>query len=226
MAGNDLGPTDARLILEVMKLAAETAKTLGETARLQSETTAQLAAAIAATTTATERKRPLVGGPAAQTPTKAESATKLALGVQVFRHGQWAGRLRDGTAMVIDGRVGSVSVEMWEAMSDQRLAVLDAALTRIVSQLLKSGISGVGMGTTIQEELAMVGLVFAPASHFTENVAAKEWKDASDTALPVLVRIDHALENFRVGLGQFWYSYEMLRVVQRLMELRGFSTSS
>lgn len=212
MSELNLGSCDARLILDLMKISAETTKSLVETARLQYETSAKLIEAGTVNMAA-----------GAETPSGSStvSPSRPALKVQVFGEGMWAGRARN-CRMALDERAGSITMEMWEALSAEKLKEIDSVLRKIVRKLCSKDGDGAIFGGVIQEELATCGLVFASASDLGKTGKSNNWEQAKDVTLTSLARTDHAVDFFRQALGGWCYSHEMWRVVQRLMELRGF----
>lgn len=110
-------------------------------------------------------------------------------------------------------------------MSNDRIRELDATLARIVNKICAPNIGWTALGVVIQEELSTVGLQFATHTLFVagnEGTDWGNWKRARDTASSHLKRIGFMVESSRCVSGTQWYPDEMLRIVKRLMELRGY----
>lgn len=125
------------------------------------------------------------------------------------------------TGMIISERVGSISVAQWIRMSNDNLNDLDAALNRIVSKTMIQDGEWDKTGIIIQAELAAVGFVFKAESELSEVNGTRDWELAENTGLPGMMRMRAAASAARSDLGSVWWADEMVRIVVRLMELRG-----
>lgn len=125
-------------------------------------------------------------------------------------------------AMVINERVGSISVAQWEGMSDVRLRELDRILTNVVNMTLKESTGLMHIARTARADLAFLGLVFKSVGECLTLNNPRDWARARDTSLPELVRMMALASASRPAKdGCEWWIDEMMRVVVRLMELRG-----
>lgn len=124
--------------------------------------------------------------------------------------------------MVISERVGFISVEQWDGMSDGRLQELDRVLKKIMDTTMLSGIGWVGPAVVVRDHLAAVGFVFKTWEECLTPDLARDWTMAGETALPYLVRMRAVASASRPAQdGPQWWADEMMRIVVRLMELRG-----
>lgn len=123
--------------------------------------------------------------------------------------------------MVISERVGSISVVDWERMSTDNMSDLDRALRRIVKKTMVPGVDWGETGATIQRELAVAGFGFKTAGELTTLDEGRDWVIAENVGLSDLVRMRAAVSAARSDLGSDWWADEMVRIVVRLMELRG-----
>lgn len=190
------GAVDANLILGVLQATADGAKAVAEAARLG-------ASPIIGTA---ERAAPQLLGPH-------ESIVRIpSIEPSKLRE------VGDGP-FVLNERVGSISVAAWEGLSEEKLKELDDALRGIAGKASRAGLGWGEAGEVIEQELAAVGLQFATESHF--SVQKIYLGHAKDSSLSDLMRV-HAMKwACKFGMTK-WYADEMIRVVQRLMELRGF----
>lgn len=209
------GPVSADLLLRLLKSASDTSWAVAETGRLR---------AVAAAATHASQPSPATQQACTVDPTMGAGqgirSHTTAVQNQLIRPG--IGRVIGDSALVISERVGTVSLELWEGMSQDKLKQLDGVLSRIVQRICDKGIGWGPTGSIIQEELAAFGLRFATPSYFPETDRSLDWKRAADTNSSDLARIQGLSDHCRPFLGHDWYTDEMIRVVQRLMELRGF----
>lgn len=124
--------------------------------------------------------------------------------------------------LLISERVGSVSEEQFARLTEDGGSKLDAALKRIITRTCCSGVGPWPVGAKIiRDELATVGLHLSSAKAFS-NKRHQDWQNAKNPVFSDLRRITYALGNCRASIGTDWYPDEMVRIVKRLMELRGF----
>lgn len=79
-----------------------------------------------------------------------------------------------GILMVISERVGSISVEQWNGMSDGDLEDLDRVLKKTVNRSHLG--TWMESGVRIQAELAAVGLVFKTVDECLPLNTSRDWK--------------------------------------------------
>lgn len=127
-----------------------------------------------------------------------------------------------GEALVISERVLSITLEQWEAISEERLRELDGVLSRIVTRACIEAITWGTISSIIRDELAAFGFNFTPAMNFSAKRLPGDWVRVADAEVGDLARIRAVGAASRGELGSQWHLDEMIRVVQRLMELRGF----
>lgn len=125
------------------------------------------------------------------------------------------------TGMLINERVGSISIADWESMTEARLRRLDLALKKIVETAMVPSIAWKQVGVVIQSELASAGFVFSTVCDSTKYGDTGGWKEAENKALPDLVRVRGAARDAARAMGTYMWMEEMLRILVRLMELRG-----
>lgn len=130
-------------------------------------------------------------------------------------------RGREIHGMVISERVGSISVEHWEEMSKDSLGDLDRALERIIDTVMISSISWNQIANTIHSELAAVGFRFKTAGECLPLNQDRDWAEAATAKLSRLVRARAAASAARSDAGTSWWVDEMMRILVRLIELRG-----
>lgn len=130
-------------------------------------------------------------------------------------------RAREIHAMVISERVGSISVEHWEGMSKERLGDLDRALKRIIDTVMVPIIPWTQIAGTIHSELAAVGFRFKTAGECLPLNEHGDWDEAANATLSRLVRSRAAASAARSDAGTSWWVDEMMRILVRLIELRG-----
>lgn len=124
--------------------------------------------------------------------------------------------------MVISERVGSISVEQWDGMSHGRLQELDRVLEKSIDTTMLSGIGWVPAAVIVPDELAAVGFVFKTWEECLTSDTARDWTVAGDRTLPHLVRMRAVASASRPGQDDpQWWVDEIMRIVVRLMELRG-----
>lgn len=120
--------------------------------------------------------------------------------------------------LLINGQIGSVSQRFWLGMTESEKMVLDAALKGIVDKIANHSGSTSDM---VQEELERVGLRFAKRTCFQEGNGGDlaRSKDSSQTPRR---RMSLIVSSARASTARFWYWREIVLIVERLMELRGF----
>lgn len=224
MSGSDTSNT--RLVLEILKVSADGALALagGTQNRLSATDDAKLILGVLKNTAAGALS---VARTAETAATVAASNTDTAMpaaptGPLVKISPVDPARLRevgDGP-FVINERVGSVSQAAWDALSEERLKELDVVLKRIVGKVCGISINWDEVGSRIQKEFAAFGLEFATATYFTDT--PEYWVHSGNTNSSDLERVHAARLHARKSSNGVWYSDEMFRIVQRLMELRGF----
>lgn len=143
--------------------------------------------------------------------------TARALGLGDLEIGSVSGRV-DNRVLVVNGPPGSITLQEWEAMSDEKLQRLDGALRNIVQRICIFGINWEAIGKIIDEELAPFG--FAAEKDIPVNKAS--WDRVADGCSSDLGRIISMMDCCRNDCTDKWYPNEMLQVVRRLMELRSF----
>lgn len=143
---------------------------------------------------------------------------RLLMAAPVLAHTKITG-VHNGLA--ISERVGSITLAEWEGMTEEQSYNLDQALKRIVKEALIPAIDWNGTGVIIQRELAKVGFRFKTAVECPTLQGVGDWNDAENTALSDLVRVRATRNAARSCVGLGWWTDEMVRIVLRLMELRG-----
>lgn len=123
--------------------------------------------------------------------------------------------------MLISEPAGSISVAEWEALGEARLRELDTALEKIVATAMIVNIPWESVGVTIHTELAAVGFVFNNMGNNNDFDAIAEWGVAQNATLSKLVRVRAAADSARLTAVNHRWMGEMLRIVVRLIELRG-----
>lgn len=124
--------------------------------------------------------------------------------------------------MVLNERVGSISVTEWDEMSDDRLMELDRVLKNLIDTVMLANTGPILRAGTVRIQLATVGFVFQGLSEWLGRNKERDFAVARDTSLPHLVRMRAAASAWRpVQDDSQWWVDEMMRVVVRLMELRG-----
>lgn len=123
---------------------------------------------------------------------------------------------------VISERVGSISVEQWDGMSNERLIELDCVLKNLVDTTLLTGKSWLDLAMLVRRDLARVGFAFKTEGECGSADGLRDWEVAGNKALPYLVRM-RTLASLSMPTkdGAQWWADEMMREVLRLMELRG-----
>lgn len=124
--------------------------------------------------------------------------------------------------MVISERIGSISVAQWDEMSDDQLRTLDQILEGVANMILLENIGSMNIARAVRTDLASMGLVFKNLSECLPLNRPRDWALARDRSLPELVRMRAVASASRPTKdGSEWWIDEMMRVVVRLMELRG-----
>lgn len=123
--------------------------------------------------------------------------------------------------MIVSENAGSISVADWETLSEARLRDLDTALQRIVGTTMVVNIPWESVAVNIHRELATAGFVFKAMGNNNDFDAIAVWNVAQDPTLSNLVRVTAAADSARLTLDNHRWMGEMLRIVVRLMELRG-----
>lgn len=130
------------------------------------------------------------------------------------------------TTLLISERVGSVSQEFLDGMTREEKKRLDTSLRKIVVATCTAGcvVSWVDIASMVRAELATVGFQFATdESLVDDNAATLDWCPVTDVYFSDLKRVNCALAYSRGISGPHWIGDEMLRIVRRLIALRGFS---
>lgn len=192
---NALGAGDTRLALEVIKTMADATLAVAEIAQLR-------ATPVAAPAMAKNVSHPVTE--------------------QIAEPQQTSQRPRLGAkappVLVISERSGSISAELWDGMTEDELKELDAVLSGIVKQICVTPITWDAIGEVIDKELRKFGFQFCSAG----VVGEVGWGATNDQSLSDIARVKLGLLSSKQGIGAQWYPDEMLRIVHRLMELRGF----
>lgn len=201
---------DTRLLLEAVKSATDATKAIAEVAQLQARAEASCRE---------------VEAMSLNTKTMNDSTTVASTQTGPEKRAGQAGMTAPG-ALVISERVGSITLEEWEGMSEGRLKKLDDALKRIITGITVPPAinSWENIATVIHQELSKAGLQFAAVGDFDTYLATQDWDVAENVSSPDLARIRSVVKASKVQGGKHWYPDEMVRIVQRLMELRGFQT--
>lgn len=107
-------------------------------------------------------------------------------------------------------------------MSDDRLRELDRILRNVVNMTLQESTGLMHIAWTARAELASIGLVFHSGGECLPLNNTRDWARARNTLLPELVRMRALASASRPSKdGCEWWIDEIMRVVVRLMELRG-----
>lgn len=122
---------------------------------------------------------------------------------------------------VLSERIGSISLAQWEAMDDAALLALDEVLMRVVDSPKFSTHTMFKLAVLVRNALATVGLEFKRVDECDGLDAARDFAVLGDKTLPVLVRMKAAASAARPGDDCERWAEEVMRVVVRLMELRG-----
>lgn len=191
-------PAASNASAECERLRAENSRLLAETERVTAEATR-----VAAEAVRLEAENTSLKGEVARITSQAASTAANGGGL--------------AKTPVISERVGSVTQEFWAGMSESGKKELDDVLKRIVVKICPGGMRWEGMGTVIREELSTVGLRFA-----TGASSGNGWGQAKDANLPEMKRITSLLSCSVDNIGTALYPDEMIRIVKRLLELRGF----
>lgn len=123
--------------------------------------------------------------------------------------------------MLISEPAGSISVAEWEALGEARLRELDTALEKIMATAMIVNIPWESVGVTIHTELAAAGFVFNNMGNNNDFDGIAEWQVAQNPTLSNLVRVRAAADSARLTFVNHRWMGEMLRIVVRLIELRG-----
>lgn len=122
---------------------------------------------------------------------------------------------------VISERVGSISVEQWDGMSNDQLIELDCVLKNIINTTLVEGGAWTELAINIHRDLAKVGFAFKTEAECGSVDISRDWRVAKNNALPHLVRMRALASASKPTMdGDQWWVDEMIRVVVRMMELR------
>ncbi|RPB06863.1 hypothetical protein P167DRAFT_540527 [Morchella conica CCBAS932] len=116
---------------------------------------------------------------------------------------------------VINERVGKITTAEWDALSSERVASLVGVLRGIADDELAS-LSWEGIGDIIQSRLVGFGFVFLKRGEVTIKSDWAHVKAKGDDKKSIAAAV---LDCNRVQTGQHWYTNEMLRVWNRLMEI-------
>ncbi|KAL0635439.1 hypothetical protein Q9L58_005647 [Maublancomyces gigas] len=123
---------------------------------------------------------------------------------------------------VISERVGSISVEQWDDMNNDQLIELDCVLKNLVDTTLLSGKSWGELAMFVRRDLAGVGFAFKSEDECGSADTPMDWQLVGNKSLPYLARMRSVASASKpTGDGAQWWADEMMRVVVRLMELRG-----
>lgn len=123
---------------------------------------------------------------------------------------------------VISERIGSITVEQWDGLSPTVLAQLDYILMKPIDPPLYSANSWYALAVLIRNDLAAIGLVFKTFDQCSQFDPSADGKLAKNVQLPALVRMRAAVSASRPAQdGNRWWADEVMRIVLRLMELRG-----
>lgn len=116
---------------------------------------------------------------------------------------------------VINERVGKITIAEWDALGSERIALLIVILRGITNEVAIPSISWEEIGYIIQRRLAEFGFVFLRRD---EMDVRKKWGEAikGDDKKSIAAAI---LDCHTASLGYGWYTNEMLRVWNRLMEI-------
>lgn len=107
-------------------------------------------------------------------------------------------------------------------MSDDSFRELDRILKNVVNMTLQESTGLMHIARTARADLACIGLVFKSVGECPTLNNPREWVRARDASLPQLVRMRALASASRSAKdGCEWWIDEMMRVVVRLMELRG-----
>lgn len=193
----------AKLSLNILNTLSDTTRTLAETDRIEAAR----------------------GYHVEQTQTKAESTSSLIVTMDTSKiQESIAAGLRlprpkklDMSTNAFTGRTGSISWNELESMSDERLGWLDKMLKRIVVKVCVDGITWEKVGSVVYEELVEFGFRFLPMEGYRTAV----WSSVTNPRISEISRIINVVDCCTQEQSQ-WYSHEMLLVVRRLMEIRGF----
>lgn len=118
---------------------------------------------------------------------------------------------------IIDEIVGVISLAAWQNMGEKTGRKLDETLRNIVRKVSGGDKTWDAITSIIQEDLAGFGLRFTTEGSLPENPLNSWTRDGlSDTA-----RIDIMEDRARLR-DTHWYTYAMVRILRRLMVLRGF----
>lgn len=221
---NAIKEIDTRLLLEVMKVTADASFAVGEAARLQAEVarfgraTDDRTAAIV--TVSADQEKPQTESDEVKTTVGTSMAEDTRTGgVPTVRLGVAA---MTQPSLVLCERVGCITREEWEAMSDKLQEELDEVLRKIVRRVCNHGDSLYTAGDTIYKELAAFRLAFDTPEGIQSGSLG--WSHAANLRSSDLRRINAAMDSSRSSLSgnSFWYIDQMFMVVHRLMYLRGF----
>lgn len=116
---------------------------------------------------------------------------------------------------VINERVGKITTAEWDALGSEKIALLVVILRGIADDVAIAGISWEAIGNIIQRRLVGFGFVFLKRD---EMNVRDNWGEAikGDDKKSIAAAI---LDCNTASLGYYWYTNEMLRVWNRLMEI-------
>lgn len=122
---------------------------------------------------------------------------------------------------MISNHAGSISVEQWDAMSEDRLLELDRVLRKTIDKTVSINLSWSDMAVIVRNDLETIGLVFKTLEMCQSTDDDLDWDSIKNAALPDLVRMRAVVRQSTMGGGPRWWVAEIMSVVLQLMELRG-----
>lgn len=219
-----MAPEDTRLLLVTMKVMADSTWAMAEAARLQAEVN-HTRVGSAATNSTMEAEPAAVAGCAVQTRVATETigddrTEGLRVQPPVIQLVAPANPTRE--VIAVNERVGWIPLKWLQELSEEKSKELDTVLKRIVGRVCLPEVRFEAIGLMIREELATVGISFPRSEQFRVGSGGYKWRRVVNASSSDLARVYSIADAFRPGDDEEWYSSDMLRVVQRLMELRGF----
>lgn len=122
---------------------------------------------------------------------------------------------------VISERIGCITVEQWDGLSQASLAQLDYVLMKTIDPPVFSN-SWLKLAGIIRDDLAAIGFVFKTVEQCSQFDPTAEYGVVKNLQLPALVRMRAAVMSSRPTQDSHqWWVDEVMRIVLRLMELRG-----
>ncbi|KAH0607829.1 uncharacterized protein H6S33_002863 [Morchella sextelata] len=116
---------------------------------------------------------------------------------------------------VINERVGKITTAEWDALGSERIALLVGVLRGIAGEVAIPDISWEEIGNIIQRRLVGFGFVFLRRDEIgIKNNWGEAIKGGDKKSIAAAV-----LDCNTASLGYYWYTNEMLRVWNRLMEI-------